>query len=238
MTKLCVVIGGSQGLGKALCRVYGENNYQVAEFSRSGVGDDHHELDLSRREVAIDNLDQYLATIATDPWDEVHLLVNAAMLAPIGPLYASEPKQWWQHIDVNITLPISIVGRFQWHFKAHSARKVVGYVSSGAATTAFDGWSLYGASKAGLEQFIRCMALEQARLVQPILCAILDPGVMDTQMQASIRDTDPSLFSQQNVFVERHKSGGLVDPSLVAANIFKSLVNSFENGAQLHVSAS
>ncbi len=235
MSKLCVIIGGSKGLGRALSALYEQNHFQIAEFSRTGQGYHHLTTDLSRREVAIDSFDEYLAPIAKQDWDEVHLLMNAATLAPIGPLYMSEPKQWWQHVDVNLTLPISILGRFQWHFKDHPARKVVGYVSSGAATTAFDGWSLYGATKAGMAQFIRCMALEQDRLPQPIQCAILDPGVMDTDMQASIRESDSVRFSQHEAFVERYRADSLGDAANVATNIFQCLSEPFDNGCSFRV---
>jgi len=227
MAKLCLLVGGSRGLGIALLEKYQQEQYESAA---------HVDLDLSKRETAIDSVDQAMAVLAKQDWDEVQLIVNAAMLSPIGPLSMSEPKQWWQHIDVNFTLPISIFGRFQVHFNAYKCKKIAAFVSSGASRAAFDGWSLYCASKAGVDHFLRSMALEQLRSAYPIQCAILDPGVMDTQMQACIRDATEEQFSQVERFQDRHAQGGLVDPHIVATNIYLSLSQPFDGGELIDVS--
>lgn len=181
MAKLCILIGGSKGLGLALYNQYQENGYRVEEFSRSGVGDSHHFVDLSRRE-SIDVIDARMQQLKKQSWNEIHLLINAGSLGPVGPLHMSEPKQWWQSIDINFTMPITILGRFQSLFRTVEARKVAAFVSSGAASHPFHGWSLYCANKAGVEQFVKTMAVEQANEALPILCANLNPGVMDTGM--------------------------------------------------------
>ncbi len=233
--KLCLLVGGSKGLGRALLQTYREKGYSVIEFSRTGNSESHRTVDLSRRETAIDTIDNAFAEATKDRWDEIQLIINAAILSPIGPLSMSEPKEWWQHIDINFTLPISILGRFQTHMKEMPCRKVAAFVSSGAAEHAFDGWGLYGASKAGVNQFIRSMALEQARLASPIWCAILNPGVMDTEMQASIRNARPDQFSQLNSFVQRYEAGELALPEVVAHNIYTALSQPFSNGAEIRV---
>lgn len=237
MNKVCLLVGGSKGLGSALLDTYVEGGFRVVEFSRSGESEHHVSVDLSRRETAIDTIDEAMQSVLKDSVDEVHLILNAAVLSPAGRLYMSEPKQWWSHIDVNFTLPISIMGRFQTLFKDAPCRKVVGFVSSGAARTALDGWSLYCASKAGVEHFIRTMAFEQARLPHPIECANLNPGVMDTDMQATIRSLDEEQFTQVEHFQQMHSEGVLASPSTVASNIFKALSKPFESGAIVDVSA-
>lgn len=234
MKKLCLLVGGSKGLGLALLEKYSGAEFRVEEFSRSGTGETHTDVDLARRE-SIDVLDQRFTQLAEESWDEVHLVINAGSLFPIGPLHMSEPKQWWQSIDINFTMPITILGRFQTVFKDIEARKVAAFVSSGAASHAFHGWSLYGANKAGVDQFLASMALEQAKQPFPIFCASLNPGVMDTDMQAQIRSSSEDQFSDVQGFIERYESGGLVAPEVVAENIFVALNGDFENGASIRV---
>ncbi|TCS40139.1 SDR family NAD(P)-dependent oxidoreductase [Reinekea marinisedimentorum] len=234
MSKLCILIGGSKGLGLALYNHYQQNGFTVEEFSRSGSGPHHHSVDLSRRE-SIDVIDARMQQLAAQGFQEIHLLINAGSLGPIGPLHMSEPKDWWHSIDINFTLPITILGRFQTVFRAVDARKVAAFVSSGAASHPFHGWSLYCANKAGVEQFVRTMAVEQSVEALPILCANLDPGVMDTGMQSEIRSATPEQFSLVEQFVQRHDAGGLAAPEAVAENTFNALIADFENGASLRV---
>ena len=236
MKKLLILIGGSAGLGAALYEQYQQQGFEVAEFSRSGQQTGHIDIDLSRKESAIDTLDEQFRKLAETPWNHVQLIINAAQIGPIGDLASSDPKQWWQNIEVNFTLPISIVGRFQVHFQEQPISKTIAFVSSGAATSVIEGWSLYSASKAGVEHFIRVFAQEQGNQAQPINAVILNPGIMDTQMQATIRSTSQAQFSNVEWFKQAHENGQLASPSAVANNIASLLSGSVESGLGYDVS--
>lgn len=236
MQKLCLLIGGSRGLGHSVLKHYESEGFEVIEFSRGGKAENHVSVDLSLRETAIDAIDAIFAEQKSKGWDEVHLIVNAAVVDPLGPLFMSEPKAWWKHMDINFTLPISILGRFQVQFKDLACRKVAGFISSGLAVSAMDGSSLYCATKAGVEHFIRAMALEQQRLPHPIECANLNPGIMNTDMQADIRRSSSEQLSQVDVFKDFQSQNALVDPNVVARNLFTVLSQPFENGSRIDVS--
>ncbi len=236
MSKLCILIGGSTGLGAALVTVYENQGYELAEFSRSGDGNFHTTVDLARKESAIDLIDASFNELSKKNWSQVVLIINAAVLNPVGLLKDTEPKQWWANIEVNFTMPISILGRFQFHFSEKSYSKMVAFVSSGAAVKPFEGWSLYCSVKAGVEQFIQTMALEQSHEDYPIKCAILRPGIMDTNMQSDIRSFSEKEFRQVNQFSELYESGALTDPAHVAKNTFSKLSADFANGSVLDVS--
>jgi NAD(P)-dependent dehydrogenase (short-subunit alcohol dehydrogenase family) len=230
MKNLLVLVGGSAGLGLALLQQYRDQGYQVVEFSRSGESEGHVQVDLSRKELAIDSIDQSLAQLAEQTWGNVILIVNSAQISPLGALSTSEPKQWWQHIDVNFTMPISIIGRFQTHFQDMPASKAIAFISSGLATSVLEGSSLYCGTKAGMEHFVRVVAAEQAAQPHPIKCANLNPGIMDTNMQATLRGTPTEQFSAAQWFQNAHDSGQLVAPSVVAENIFNFLNGEFNSG--------
>ncbi|MBU2862568.1 SDR family NAD(P)-dependent oxidoreductase [Reinekea forsetii] len=236
MKKLLLLVGGSAGLGEALYSHYKNMGYDIVEFSRSGQQPEHVFLDMSRKETAIDTIDLQFAQLAKQPWQEIVLIINAAQIGPIGELAMSEPKQWWQNIEVNLTLPISIMGRFQTHFQAVEAPKNIAFVSSGAATSVIEGWSLYSATKAGVEHFIRVVAQEQSSKSNPITPVILNPGIMDTQMQATIRSSSEAQFSNVDWFKQAHETGQLASPATVAGNIAAVLSGKLEAGQVYDVS--
>ncbi|MFQ3229701.1 SDR family NAD(P)-dependent oxidoreductase [Reinekea sp.] len=237
MKNLLILVGGSAGLGAALYDQFLELDYEIVEFSRSGNKQGHIDVDLSHKESAIDGIDQAFSQLSESSWKKVVLILNAAQISPIGDLSTSEPKQWWQHIEVNFTMPISIVGRFQTHFQALNCEKTIAFVSSGAATSVIEGWSLYSGSKAGVEHFMRVVAQEQSAQAYPINCAILNPGIMDTNMQATIRSASAEHFSNVEWFQQVHENGQLATPDAVAKNIVKLLSKPFESGQVFNVSA-
>ena len=100
---------------------------------------------------------------------------------------------------------------------------MIGCISSGAALRPYAGWSLYDAAKAGMDHFVRTLALEQAAQPHPFLTVNLDPGVIDTQMQALIRSTDKVDFPDVERFILRKEMGKLTPPTKVAESILEIL---------------
>jgi NAD(P)-dependent dehydrogenase (short-subunit alcohol dehydrogenase family) len=64
-----------------------------------------------------------------------------------------------------------------------SSRGSVIFVSSGAATNAYSGWSAYSASKAAINSIAQSLALEEPTITS----LAIRPGVVDTEMQNDIR---------------------------------------------------
>ena len=96
-------------------------------------------------------------------------------------------------------------------------------ISSGAALKGRAGWSLYCAAKAGMENFIRALALEQQAQPQPFIPINVDPGLIDREMQALIRETSPVDFPDIELFIQRKNQGLLDPPDKVAAAIIRIL---------------
>src|SRR5690606_17031869 len=105
------------------------------------------------------------------------------------------------------------------HFRHSRGRKVIVNVSSGAALKGYAGWSLYCAAKAGMESFIRAIAVEEKFQAHPFIPVSVDPGVIDTDMQALIREALPSDFPEVERFRKRKAEGGLAHPDAVAKGI-------------------
>jgi len=143
------------------------------------------------------------------------LICNAGVLPPLSSVATADPDAWRYNVAVNLLGPF---------YLAHSAlpelRKQKGRivnVSSGAAMHPIFGGSAYCASKAALNQFTAVLAAEE-----PSVTAIaMRPGVVDTEMQAFIREqgkkTMPS--EQLDYYLELRDKGLLEPPSVPARAI-------------------
>jgi hypothetical protein len=74
-----------------------------------------------------------------------------------------------------------------------------------------------------MENFIRSLALEQGAQPHPFIPINIDPVLIDTEMQALIRETSPADFPDRELFIQRKNQGLLVPPDQVAAAIIRIL---------------
>lgn len=230
--KLALIIGGSRGLGLALLEQYRAAGWVVYEFSRSGTGEGHIDLDLASDDLA--EYTQLIDQLAAQAWREVVLVCNSASILPIKPLAQMDAQDLAQALQTNFTQPIRLIHAFVVAFAPHPARKVVAQVSSGAAQRAIASWSSYCASKAGLDHFMAVLALEQSRASKPITAIVLDPGVMDTAMQATLRACSAADFPDHAQFVARQQQGLLRAPATVAQFCIAAIARA-EQGARYDI---
>lgn len=248
MRQLCLITGGSQGLGAALAEAYAKNHWEVFAISRtpasasSSVAErnkiKHIACDLSMPETAFVQLAPYFKAWSAEPWDSIHLIHSAARVGEIGPLGSqpqSTPADWQQTLDLNLGAVVHLNGLFLKHFQQHSAKKLITHVSSGAAHKAYAGWSLYCATKAAMERFALCLAEEQTEQTHPIGSVIVNPGVMDTKMQSHIRAAAPEGFPQHERFIQLKTNDQLPSPAAVAHQCFHYLQGKPKSGETFKV---
>lgn len=231
--KLAIISGGSKGLGCAIASMLVAEGYQVVEFSRSAPHAYSIALDFSSPEAMLPVLSAQLAALAQKPWDEILVVSNAASLTPIGPTAKKDLLAVLANININFTSAVLFMSAVITHFQSHSCRKVIASISSGAALKAYAGWSLYCSAKAGLESYVRTVAVEQAGETSPFVLLNVDPGVMDTDMQALIRSSNKDDFPAVDYFIHRKASGELRMPEQVAAAIVKILHSDIDNGLRV-----
>jgi hypothetical protein len=101
------------------------------------------------------------------------------------------------------------------------AQRRILHISSGAARNAYPGWSVYCATKAALDHHARAVALDQQRGVR--ICS-LAPGVIDTAMQAEIRNVSEDRFPMRQRFVDLKETGSLAEPDECAEQLIDYLL--------------
>lgn len=234
--RLAILTGGSKGLGLAICEILTEQGFRVMEFSRSAPHSYSVRADLSSPVDSLKVVSHAIASLGDDPIEELLVINNAGTLEPIGPAYRKARAASIANLNTNLVSAILILTEIVGHFQAVSCRKVLANISSGAALKGYFGWSLYCAAKAGMENFVHSVALEQQTEPHPFIPINVDPGVIDTEMQALIRASSASDFPDLERFIQRKERGGLMPPASVAAAVVRILeLPSLSYGARYDV---
>jgi benzil reductase ((S)-benzoin forming) len=221
--KLLLITGGSRGLGHAICEQFETGDYEILEFSRSAPYEYSIRLDLADPETSRLTLANAIEPIDSSQLQELVVINNAGTLEPIGPTSNKPYSELMKNMNTNYVSPVLVLTEIIARFQAVTCRKVIMNITSGAALKGRAGWSLYCAAKAGMENFIRAIALEQQAEPQPFIPINIDPGVIDTEMQALIRISSPSDFPELERFIQLKKQGYLLPPEKVAAAIIRIL---------------
>lgn len=225
MNKLAIISGGSKGLGAAFCNQLEQSNYQVIEFSRSAPHRFSVALDFSQCAQIESALSATIDPLAEQQWQEIIIIQNAASITPLGAVSDCAPTEVLTNAQLNFTGAIIFTQVIMRAFQKHQAKKTFAHMSSGAADHVYAGWSLYCASKAGLKAFYTAIQAEQAHVAQPFDIQIINPGLMDTQMQADIRSASLQAFPERGKFEQRQQDGLLRPADQVASEILKSLIS-------------
>jgi NAD(P)-dependent dehydrogenase (short-subunit alcohol dehydrogenase family) len=106
------------------------------------------------------------------------------VIEPIGALAETDPAAWTRNIGINLIGGYNAVRATLPDMLAGGGGTVIN-VSSGAAHRPLQGWSAYCSAKAGLAMLTAALALETAQLGVRVFG--LAPGVVDTEMQVTIR---------------------------------------------------
>lgn len=230
MASIVLILGASKGLGAALYEDYKAAGWQVLPLARSTPFPESISCDLANFEETQTVLKDALQALSEKQWEAIHLVFNAARLGEIGPVSQGESSDWLQSIALNYSAFVLSAGLFAQYFQSQPIEKVIAAVSSGAAQKNYASWALYCSTKAGMERFSTCLAEEQKFEQAPLKSIVINPGVMDTQMQEQIRGSEPEDFPYLQRFLDLKASNSLPSPEAVAQKIGGYLREKAVNG--------
>ena len=149
---------------------------------------------------------------------------NAGVLDPMGPQRSHDPAEVDRALLVNIGGVANGTRTFTRLARTWGpARRVLVNISSGASTSIYEGWSIYGATKAAVDHFTEIVAAEEP----DVACFAVAPGVVDTDMQAQIRTHGEDTFPAVARFRERHANDDWNSPAWVADHLCGLLAGTF-----------
>lgn len=226
MKSLLILTGHTQGIGKAILEHYLNNEQtQILAISRSKLNVESSNftqvsIDLSD----LDVLESQLAGLfPPDHFDKIFLINNAGWIGTIKPIGQLDPAELRRQINLNLLAPMYLTNAFIKAYKSTGAQKVICNISSGAASKPIAGWGGYCSTKAALTMFTLVAAKENKSADFKFYS--LAPGVVDTQMQAEIRNVQEADFPDLEKFKKYHEEGQLTSPELVAEKIALVLEN-------------
>ena len=149
------------------------------------------------------------------------LVLNAGVLDPVSKIATVDLTEARRCFDVNffsliVAIQACLPALRQSGGTGGGGGKIV-MISSGAAVSAPQTWSMYGCTKAALNHLAQDLANEE-----PAVTTIaLRPGVVDTDMQRGIRETHAQKMDPEQLkkFTQMYADRQLVDPHDVGAVI-------------------
>jgi len=248
---VAMLTGASRGLGAALARELLDSGVWLTTLARR-IDAELDEYARERggfvRQIQVDLSDPVAAARAAGsacadlPPDagRYWLVNNAGTLAPVARTDAlgdgdTDAQAVSAAFNLNVVAPMLLTARFLAATRNLSAtlppqRRILN-ISSGAGRNARAGWGVYCATKAALDMATQVAALEQADTDSPAQLVSLAPGIIDTDMQASIRASDPAHFLTRAQFQAFHDDGQLAAPADTARRIVAFLARD-DFGAQ------
>ncbi|NJB86662.1 benzil reductase ((S)-benzoin forming) [Lewinella marina] len=170
------------------------------------------QADLSEPKEVLEKFSEWVTT-AVSGEGEIVFINNAGTINPIG-FSASAAEELIQSVNINFLSPLLI-----YHSLVNAFAKVfLVNITSGAANNPIAGWEMYAATKSAMKMF--CATTEASR---PGSTHSIDPGVIDTQMQAQIRSSNDPSFARKDNFVKLSIEGGLQSPPQAAVRVLDEL---------------
>jgi benzil reductase ((S)-benzoin forming) len=229
-----VITGTSNGLGKSFFDLLSREDaalYCIARrflpYQEELAAAPDTRIHLRRADLAhadeLPSTDEWQTFLGSRDFREVVLIHNAAVIEPIGAVGQLDPQKISEAIQVNLTAPILLTNALLAAEAVSALSVKILFISSGAAKRPRDGWAVYCTTKAGGEMFFRVLA-EQFQANERVSVHNIDPGIMDTNMQQTIRRATDVHFPQLERFVQFKEQGMLVSPDDVAAKIIREYV--------------
>ncbi|NJN37071.1 MAG: SDR family oxidoreductase [Nitrospiraceae bacterium] len=191
--KVAVVTGGNAGIGEAIAKRFTDEGASVVITGRrqqeldhvvnvirlhkgtvlgvaGSVTDDTHVQDVIRRTL--------------DSFGKIDVLVNNAGIGAFGKrLHETDDTTWANVFDVNVTGVFRMTRAVIPQMLKQGRGSIIN-VSSIASLVGLSGLAAYTASKGALDAFTRAVAVEYAQ--DGIRCNVVNPGLIDTPMAASL----------------------------------------------------
>tara|TARA_Y100001954_G_C15705059_1_gene549921 strand:- start:272 stop:1021 length:750 start_codon:yes stop_codon:yes gene_type:complete len=231
-SQVYVVTGASKGLGRSICEILASKGFTVIGIARVSS-------ELSKLENYLQNINSNSATFPCDLSKEAEInsvaelivnnypiihgvIHNAGIIGPVGSMFEVDTNLWNETLQVNL-LAVQQLTKLIHKSMVKAQRCRVTTISSGAAVNSLESWSAYCSSKAALEMWTKGLADEGAKY--GISAVSVAPGIVDTDMQATIRSVPKEDFPMVERFIEFHNNGDLVAPDAVAESLYRLMTD-------------
>jgi short-subunit dehydrogenase len=210
--RIALVTGASRGIGAATAQALAADGAHVILVARTAkdlegveqaIFDAGGSATIAPCDLAEPDGVARLASAIGGRWDALDVLViNAAVLPVLTPVWQIEPRDLNRALTLNIAATQALIAGFHGMLRKSKAARVIGMTSSvGAAPRAY--WGAYGATKAAFDTLLDAYA-QEVRAISEIRVTILDPGATRTAMRArAYPGEDPASVKPPEVVARR-----------------------------------
>lgn len=191
--KVAIITGGNAGIGEAVARRFADEGAAVVVTGRrqdeldrvvsvirhgkgkalavgGSVTDEAHVQDVARKTL--------------ESFGKIDILVNNAGIGDFGKrLHETDDATWAQVLNVNLNGLFRMTRAVLPHMMEQKRGSIIN-VSSVASLVGIPGLPAYAASKGALDALTRALAVDYAQ--DGVRCNVVNPGLIDTPMAASL----------------------------------------------------
>lgn len=221
MKKHIIITGASRGIGDALATLCEQQGHEVLRIARTLPEDTDNglKIDLTEKDAHF----MIKNWLQQHKMESVALINNAGTVEPIGKVGQLCHDQLETAIALNLSAPIRLSNLFTHLLQDLPIDKRIMNISSGAGRSINEGWSIYGMTKCGLDHFTQTAFAEQLNEKYPIQFVSIAPGIIQTNMQAMIRQSSVEQFPDVERFIKYDKQNALATPEETAARLLDYL---------------
>ncbi|WP_416435080.1 SDR family NAD(P)-dependent oxidoreductase [Priestia megaterium] len=219
--RFAIVTGVSKGLGYDISKVLTELNIDVIGLSRSTNETVENLIKSSNGQfthipmdlINVDEIESLIKEVchqilARKP-QKVYVFNNASMIEPIERLGYLDNNLIQQAINLNLVAPLFINNSLLKILRNEDIELVIVNITSSAAERPIYGWNIYNGTKAAINMHTKVAGLEQESINASHKIVGFNPGLMDTDMQGTIRGADQDAFTEIDKFLNFKKNGDL-----------------------------
>lgn len=216
--KTIVVTGASRGLGAGMAGWFRDQGAALGVCARHApnlrgehvVTEAVDVTDLGRLVDFVAEVEAKLGPI--DLW-----INNAGVLEPVAPLRDLSWDDLEGHLRINLGGVLNGTKAYLAHLARVDRTGALVNISSGLAQRGLAGTGVYAAGKAGVDRLTETCALEEREHLR--LALAVSPGVVETDMQRTIRAQDESVVHEVGMFHRYHEDQAMNTPEWVAEHI-------------------
>ena len=219
MQKAAIITGTGSGIGKATAELLLKEGYLVYGYSRTNKIQ-HPNFTFTK--IDLSNLDAVKQLqFPKESQQDILLINNAATIGSIIPFDRKETNDIIHEYYLNLVAPTILCKKFITTYSED--KKLLINIGSGAGNSPIHSWSTYCTTKAAIDMLTGVIAEENHK---NLTVFSVHPGVVDTNMQSEIRNSNPKNFPLLSKFTDYYVQDKLESTKIVAQKLFHIIQNS------------